>query len=170
MFDRFSSDPIDTTRRDLDNVRFSNYTLAGFPMGTPSDYHVKFATSQPSVMFNGLNSGRGLNGDVVDFESILTIKQKGERPLEKLQLNQRPFVTVPFLGKGRGDPEIESRLLQGEPTYEPKSISTTAEKSTLGNAFYVVDENMATKVKDTRYTVEESALEGWRRGGNVTRS
>lgn len=170
QFARFTSDPVDTTRRDLDNTRFSNYILADYQLGTPSDYHVKFATSQPAVMFSGTNGGRGLNGDVVDFESILTLKQQGERPLEKLQLFQRPFVTVPFLGKGRGDPEIESRLLQGEPTYEPKSISSTIEQSTLGNAFYVVDANMENKVKDTRYTVEESALEGWRRGGNTTRS
>ena len=170
QFARFTSDPVESTRRDLDNTRFSNYTLGGFPLGTPSDYHVKFATGQPAVMFSGTNAGNGLNGDVVDFDSILTIKQVGVRPLEKLQLFQRPFATVPFLGRGRGDPEIESRILQGEPTYEPKSISSTAEKSTLGNAFYVVDANMENKVKDTRYTVEESALEGWQRGGSTTRS
>lgn len=172
QFGRLGSDPVDMTRKDLDNTRQANYMLGGFgnnSLGTPSDLHVKFATNQPAVMFNGVTNGNGLNSEVVDYESFLRLKGGQERPLEKLQLFERPFRTIPFLGRGGGNPVIESRLLQGEPTIEPRSTSSAMEQSHLGNAFYPTDDNMEQKVVDTRFTVEESALEGWIRGGSNTR-
>ena len=89
--------------------------------------------------------------------------------MEKLQLFSRPFVTVPYLGKGSCDPALESRLQQGEPVTEKKSVSTIMEKSFGAYSLYPTDSKMENQVKDASHTVEEAAMEGWVRGGMSTR-
>jgi hypothetical protein len=130
---------------------------------------VKFATNQPSVPFSGMVNGHGLNPSVVDYESVLLLKPEQERELEKLQLFQRPFITVPYLGRGSCDPTVESRLQQGEMVSGLKSVSTIMEQSFTNYSLYPVDENMQKRTSNSAYMVEEAALNGWVRGGSVTR-
>ena len=163
------TDDIDTTVQNLENQRYAEHVLSNFHLETPTTQHVDFATSQLSVLYTGVAEGTGLNGDVVDFESTLNIQKTQERPLEKIQLFQRPFTTVPFMGRGFCPPILESQLLQGETTYQQKSVGTIMESSFLPLSIYPVDQNMQTHVSDTKYTVEEAALDGWVRGGSITR-
>jgi len=159
----------DQTQRNMYNTRFANYTLSNYNGEILSDNHVQFAISQPTVNFNALAFGSGLNGSIVDTDSLLTIKNEQERPLEKTQLFERPFLTVPYLGRGSCDPTLESQLLQGELVSDKKSVSTIMEKSFAKYALYPTDDKMEERVKNPAYTVEESALEGWTRGGVSTR-
>jgi hypothetical protein len=105
----------------------------------------------------------------VDYESLLLLKPEQEREFEKVQLFQRPFATVPYLGKGSCDPTVESRLQQGEMVSGMKSVSTIMEQSFTNYSLYPVDNNMEKRTTDPSYTVEESALNGWVRGGSITR-
>jgi hypothetical protein len=164
---RFDADPIDNTRKNMDNIRYSHYVLGGYGSVFTAD-HVKFATQQPALIPNGTAHGSGINGQLVDSESILTIKSQSERPLEKLQLMQRPFITVPYLGRGMADIDIESRLIHGENTIEMKSVSSNSEQMTADYAYYPTDEHMKKFVSNPKYTVEEAALDGWVRGGANT--
>jgi hypothetical protein len=43
------------------------------------------------------------------------------------------------------------------------------DKSFSKYALYPTDDNMEERVKDSRYTVEEAAMDGWVRGGTSTR-
>lgn len=167
--DRIRLDSTDQSQRNLHNTRFANYTLSNFYSGIPSDTHVKFATQQPTTMFSGLVGGRGLNGNVVDSESNLFFKSENERPLEKIMLMPRPFITVPYLGKGSCDTVLESQLQQGEPVHDKKSVSTIMEKSFSQYALYPTDDKMKERVENPAFNVEESALNGWVRGGMMTR-
>ena len=167
--DRIGSDMTDNTQRNSSNVRFANYMLSSFNNDNLSDSHVNFATQQPSVMFSGIAHGSGLNRNVIDVDSLLTLKTDNERPLEKLQLFQRPFATVPYLGRGSCNPTIESQLQQGEMISDRKSVSNVSEKSHSEYFLYSSDSKLSDRVKDTKYTVEESALDGWVRGGIASR-
>ena len=102
-------------------------------------------------------------------ESSLLLKTEQERPLEKLQLFQRPFHTVPYLGRGSVDPGLESQLQQGEMATDKKSVSTVMEKSFAAYSLYPTDDKMENQVKDASHTVEEAAMDGWVRGGSATR-
>lgn len=170
---RLDSDESTAIRKDLDNNRHANYMLGGYgpsSLGTPKDLHMLFATQQPGILYYGLNNGQGLHGDIIDYDSILTFKSVGinrPAPADKTQLFQRPFMTVPYLGRGIGNPVIESQLLQGEQTYDPRSVSSTMEQSTL-KYLPPVNSTMQYKVEDSGF-VQEAALEGWVRGGNQTR-
>ena len=164
--DRLGSDMTDKTQRTLYNTRFANYTLANYNSQNVSDGHVDFAMQQPTMVTSGTVLGHGLNGQVVDTESILNLKQVHERHFEKLQLFERPFLTVPYLGKGSCDPTLEAQLQQGEVVSDKKSVSTIMEKSFSQYALYPQDEGKKT---DASKLIEEAALNGWVRGGATTR-
>ena len=112
---RIGADSTDQSQRNTTNTHYANYMLTDHFSSTLSDNHVKFAMQQPTMNFNGLANGNGIHNSAVDKESMLKIKTTEERPLEKLQLFSRPFITVPYLGRGSCDPTMESRLQQGEP-------------------------------------------------------
>lgn len=166
---RIGADATDNTERTVSNTKFANYMLSNFYSDTVSTSHVDFAVQQPAFNFSGLARGSGLNSNVIDVDSKLLINADNERPLEKLQLMERPFITVPYLGRGSCDPSLESQLQQGEIIGEKKSVSTLSERSDLGYVMYVSDPEMVERVRNTTNTVEESALNGWVRGGAASR-
>ena len=167
---RMGADATDKTQQTMYNTRIANYTLSNYFSSSKSDSHVMFATMQPSVSFNGVNGGSGVGGGVVDNESLLLNQAEQERPLEKVQLMQRMFATVPYLGKGAGNADIESQLQQGDIIDHKKSTSTIMEKSFMPYSMMVTDYNMNERVSNPAYTVEEVAMDGWVRGGADARN
>jgi hypothetical protein len=167
--DRIGNDVTDQSQKNLYNTRFGSYTLSNYFSQTASDGHVNFATNQPTINFGSTIHGAGLNGSVVDADSLLKLNMEKERAYEKLQLFQRPFLTVPYLGRGSCDPTLESQLQQGELVAEKKSVSTIMEQSFSQYALYPTDSKMEERVKNPSYTVQEAALSGWVRGGTATR-
>ena len=166
---RIGADATDNTQQNIYNTRYANYSLANYFSNSLSDAHVQFATQQPSMMFTGSNGGSSVGGGVIDVNSTLLINAKQDRSLERLNLEQRPFVTVPYLGRGSGDPTIESQLQQGEVTMGLKSTNTIMDKSFMNYTLYPTDSQMKERVQNPAYSVEESALNGWVRGGASTR-
>lgn len=126
---RIGYDQVSNTQKEMQNTRFMNHMLAGYFSESLTNDTVQFASQQPTMSLYGLANGVGLNGVIVDADSALTIGAEQERPLEKLQLMQRPFVTIPYLGKGSVNPDLESQLLQGESIFEKKGVATVMTQS-----------------------------------------
>jgi len=167
--DRIGSDKNDQTQNNVHNTRYANHSLASFFSENTSSQHVNFAVQQPTMTFSGISHGNGLNGNVIDDESNLVIKTAQTKPFEKLQLFQRPFASVPYLGRGSCDPALEAQLQHGEVVAGKKSVSTIMDKSFSQYQLYPTDDKMEERVNDASYTVEEAALDGWVRGGKSTR-
>jgi len=166
---RIGTDSTDQSQKNLYNTRFANHTLSDFYSAQSANSTIQFASAQPTMVMTGKALGNGLNGAVVDAESFLTLKTEQERPLDKLQLTPRPFLTIPYLGKGSCDPVLESQLLQGELVSDKKSVSTIMEQSFSPYIMYPTDSQMEERVNNPAYTVQEAALDGWVRGGSNTR-
>jgi hypothetical protein len=60
-------------------------------------------------------------------------------------------------------------LQQGETVADKKSVSTIMEKSFSQYALYPTDDKMTDRVNDPAKNVEEAAMNGWVRGGMMTR-
>lgn len=163
---RIGADVTDNTQQNMGNTRYANYMLSNYHSSVISGSHIQFATQQPNIMFGDIVHGKGIHGSVVDVESSIHLKKENERPLEKLQLFQRPFITVPYLGRGSCNPDLESQLLQGEMSSDKKSVSTMSEKSLSGYVIYNGNSNS----NDKSSKVEEDALNGWIRGGLGSRT
>jgi hypothetical protein len=165
---RIGLDITDNSQRNLANSRYSEYATENHFSGKTSTSHVKFATSAPTVNFRGA-IGAGLPGDVVEKDSELLIKSEQQRAFEKLQLNQRPYATVPFLGRGPSNAAVESQLQQGEQITERKSASTVMESQYIDYKTYPLEKKVSDRVNNPAYSIEEAALDGWVRGGLPSR-
>ena len=166
---RIGSEQVDNTQRQVLNTRLANYTLSNYFSDPTSNSHIDFATAYPQLTFNAVNGGSGVGGAAVDADSKLRIQNEQTRSLDKLNLNTRPFITVPYLGRGSCDPSLESQLLQGELSTDKKSVSTIMTKSFMEYSLYPLDAKMEERVNNPANTVEEAALDGWVRGGIKTR-
>ena len=162
---RIGYDQTDNSQRNVQNTRFATYSLSNYFSDNLTDDTIRFACQQPTMMVSGTAQGKGLNRNVVDYESLLYIKAEQERPLDKLSLNQRLFATVPYLGRGAGDSDLESKLLQGELVNEKKSVGTVMEKSFMPYMMIPVSKEAETRAQNPKYYIEESAMDGWVRGG-----
>lgn len=167
--DRIGTDSTDQTQRNITNTQYANYMLTDHFSKKVSNDHVKFAVQHPTMTFNGLTNGNGISANNVDNESLLLLKSEQQRALEKLQLFERPFKSVPYLGRGSCDPALESQLQHGELSSDKKSVSTVMEKSFAAYSLYPTNNKMEEHVNDASNTVEEAALDGWIRGGASTR-
>lgn len=159
------------SQRTAHNTRFANYMLSDYFSTDLSDKHVKFATQQPIMQANGLAHGNGLSGNVIDINSLLTLETKEERAHEKLQLHERPFASVPYMGRGSVNPDVETKLMHGDDIFEKRSEMpvTLSEKSFANVHFYPLDEEAKDKATNPKFSVQEAALSGWVRGGACTR-
>lgn len=157
----------DSSRRNESNTKYATYMLDNQFSSSKSDDHVKFATLNPQINFKGTVGG--LPGSVVDYDSLLLIKTEQHRAFEKLQLVQRPFLTVPYLGRGASDPVLESRLQQGEVVTDKKSVSTIMDKPYTDNKDFPMVSSLKDRVTNAAFSVEEAALSGWVRGGQSSR-
>jgi len=166
---RIENDNTTKTQHTLQNDRFSDYTTTNYFSQNPADSQIQFATEQPAVVPTGV-TGAGISGDKVQGESSLLLETENARNLGRLNLMQRQFLTVPYLGRGSADPSLELQLLEGEPITEKKSTSTVMSQSFMGYSLYPTNTDMENRTTDSKYTVEESAMNGWVRGGADTRA
>lgn len=163
---RIGIDITDQTAQNLYNTRFGNYMVSNYFSDSTTGQQVQFATQQPTIM---LNAKSGVAPGVVDQYSFILQNTETERPLEKLCLNERLFRTVPYLGRGSGDPTLESQLLQGECISDKKSVSTVSELSYMNHANFPMMDDLKSRIGNPAYSVEEAALDGWVRGGSSAR-
>ena len=168
---RIGNDNPDKSQKTIMNTRFNNYMLSAYFSDSHSNEHVQFATNQPAMMFTGLSgASAGINALTVDVDSKLNIHKENGRALEKLTLQQRPFLTVPYLGRGSCDTVLESQLKQGDIITNKKSVSTITEQSFANKQMYPLIDSIKDTITNPKYLVQEAALDGWVRGGSATRS
>lgn len=156
------ADAPDQTQQNVQNTRFGNYSVANYFSNSASTSQVKFASEIPGfVVSNGFSVGPS----VIDVESKLFNKIESERPTEKLQLFERAFRTVPYLGRGGGDPVLEAQLQQGQMIRDLKSVATVSEKPYIDYHNYPLRDDLRAQITNPANSVEEVAMNGWVRGG-----
>lgn len=160
------ADMTDQTQENMQNTRFGNYSVSNYFSNNSTDSQVNFAMQQPGLFFG---RGGGISSSVIDIESNLFNKIESERGTEKLQLFARPFATVPYLGRGGGNPVLESQLQQGETIRDLKSVSTISETTYIDYNQYPMSDDLRKQISNPANSVEELAMNGWIRGGASSR-
>ena len=160
------ADVPDQTQQNVQNTKFGNYSVSNYFSGYTSNAPVKFASEIPGFLAkNGYHAG----SSVIDVESQIFNKIESERGTEKIQLFQRPFATVPYLGRGGGDPTLESQLQQGQTIRDLKSVATVSEKPYIDYHNYPMRDDLRSQITNPAFSVEEVAMNGWTRGGASAR-
>ena len=166
---RIGSDVCTQDQNTIQNINQSNYLLQNyFANDCTMKNPIRLATSQPGVNYNGPSSV-GSGGCVVDDSSKLLIGSIQTHPRCKIDLFQRPFATVPFLGRGSVDPILEAQIQQGEMITNRRSVTKLTEKSYMKYSTTPLLPNIKERMTNPAYSVEGVASEGWIRGGIPSR-
>ena len=114
-----------------------------------------------------MQSGPG--GCNIDTRSDLQIGTINTHPKCRVTLLERPFKTVPFLGRGSSNPVLESHLQQGDLISNRKSLNAMSEQSYIPYKNYPLLPSIEQAMSDSTHFVESDAHEGWIRGGISSR-
>jgi hypothetical protein len=112
----------------------------------------------------GWTSTKGCN---VDNDS----KLRNSRNLTNLsvinQLYQRPYLSVPFMGRGAGNIVVESRMGPGEDTYQQRPCNTLAGYDMSNHHFTPMVKCLGDNIQNVNNIVAEN--NGWVNGGVPSR-
>jgi hypothetical protein len=166
---RIGLDGCNVDQTTIQDVASCNYMTQNF---FASDCSLKrpidLATSQPGIMYNGgYNSGAG--GCNIDDSSRLLIGSIQTHPRCHIDLFQRPFATVPYLGRGSVNPIMESQIQQGEQIVNKKSTNTLSEKSFIKYHQTPLLPAVQQRINNPANQIESVASDGWIRGGVPSR-
>lgn len=113
--------------------------------------------------------GFGFDMQGIDQDSILrnnpTLEGRSRCPL---RVQSRPFATVPFMARGRGNQELESRLQQSEFVRTGKECGTVSE-TFFETQFTPLIPHLQSNVQNPKNLVPEVAAKGWIHGGIPSR-
>jgi len=167
--ERIGLDQCCQSQTDVQNVDSCNYMTQNF---FASDCSMKVpqqvAFTQPGIMLNG-GYGSSSCGANIDDSSKLLIGTIQTHPRCRISLFQRPFATVPYLGRGAVNPVMEAQIQQGEMLVNKKSVNPLSEKSYAKYHTTPLLQSVKDKLGNPAHCIENSAQEGWVRGGVPSR-
>ena len=127
------------------------------------------AYSQPNINYRDGYGHSSMNGCNIDKDSVMRngsiITHQGNTPQ---QLFTRPYLTIPFMGRGVGNSCTESELLTGEQTGSKRQCNTLSEV-TINNSFTPLVPCLENNIQNPRNLIPEIAQRGWVRGGVPSR-
>jgi hypothetical protein len=166
---RIGLDQCNVSQTDIQNVASCNYSTQNyFSADCSMKNPIALATSQPGIMYNGgYNSGAG--GCNIDNSSKLLIGSIQTHPRCHIDLFQRPFATVPYLGRGSVNPVMESQIQQGEQIVNKRSVNNLSEKSYIKYHHTPLLPAVQEKINNPANQIESVASDGWVRGGVPSR-
>lgn len=113
--------------------------------------------------------GFGFNNMAIDQDSRLRneVQQAGRQKCP-LHLQSRPFATVPYMGNGRGNSDVESSLIYAEFARIERPCGTVTE-TFFDNNFTPLVPHLAAHIQNPANLVPEVAANGWIRSGIPSR-
>ena len=164
---RIGSDNSDITNRHKENIESANYMLENYSAYNSINNAMTTSVNQPNVFINGSTNG-GVNRNNIDTDSMLQLTQLTKGP-ERSIYQERLFSTVPYLGKGPGNVDVEDRLVGGDLNINRKSSDPNSEVSQLDHIYYPLIPSIESTINNPKNLVEGVAASGWIRGGVPSR-
>ena len=113
--------------------------------------------------------GFGLNNASIDSDSVLRNQPEFKSNRCLIRAQARPFLSVPYMGGGRGNPDVESLLLHSEQVRKGKECGTITEMGFDG-VFTPMIPNLKENIQNANNLITEDASPGWIRGGLPSRA
>ena len=165
---RIGNDNCDTTQRNIQNMNSSNLRLTNYYSDDCNmNNALAFALGAPNINYNGSHQV-GIGGCNIDTNSDLLIDPI-TRPPCRISLFQRPFATVPYLGRGQVDPETELMLKQGDQESNRRTNTALSEKSSINRIYTPMIPSLVNSMNNPKKCIENSASKNWVRGGIPSR-
>jgi hypothetical protein len=161
---RMNQDNSYINKQEIDNNSYSDYNTINFHDRYKNVQDI--ALSQPNIFITGVYGPDGNESHVIDSDTYL--KQSELTNLnENIDLKPRYFATIPYLGKGKCEVNVESILRKGLLTNQQRSCGSGTEK-TRNNIVPLIP-SVENSITNPEYLVEGVADNTWVRGGSNTR-
>ena len=170
LFDNISRigfDSADMTNRHKQNVESANYVLENYAAYNSVNSAVNLAMQQPNVFISG-SLGGGINRNNIDIDSRLQLTKLTKGP-ERNVYQERLFSSVPYLGKGPSNVDVEAHLVGGDLNINRKSTDPNSEVSQISHIYYPLIPSLEARLNNPANSIEGVAAEGWIRGGIPSR-
>lgn len=125
------------------------------------------AHSQPDLFFRDGFGWVGMDGCVVDADSMARNGTILTNMRCRNQLFEPPYLTTPNISRGTGDQCVEGSLLEGQDTRTGKSCNTLSEV-TINNYFQPLVPSVLSE-QNPKHIVQEVVDANWIRGGAPSR-
>ena len=166
---RIGNDSCSQDINTIENAQACSYLLQNYFTSDCNMSKAKqLATTQPGIIYSG-SMGSDMCGSNIDDSSKLLIGSIQTNPKARIDLFQRPFATVPFLGRGAVDPTLESQIQQGESIVNKRSVNNLSEKSYIKYHHTPLLSSVKDNIKNASSGIETNASQGWVRGGVPSR-
>jgi len=157
------------SQRNIQNVHSGTYqTTNYFANDCDMRAGLDFALSQPSVNYTG-GHNTDAKGSNIENNSKLLIGSVQTNPKCRISLEERPYKTIPYLGRGVSNPELESKLQQGDQITNKKSVNTVTEMSHIPLRHTPMLDPLRHSITNPEKLIESVADQNWVRGGMDTR-
>jgi hypothetical protein len=113
--------------------------------------------------------GFGLNNAAIDSDSVLRNQPEFKSNRCLIRAQARPFLSVPYMGGGRGNADVETLLQHSEMVRQGKDCGTITEQQFDG-VFTPMIPNLKENIQKPTNLITEDASPGWIRGGLPSRA
>lgn len=125
------------------------------------------ALQQPDILYKDGHGWTSLNGCNIDDDSKLRNARNLTNKKCINQLFERPYSTVPYMGRGEGNICVETKLLPGEDTFQNRPCNNLAGINI--DRFIPQVDCIYDNIQDTKNIIPEDTLKSWVRGGQPSR-
>ncbi len=166
QFTRIHDDPCDQTVQNHESSGPGTYKITNLVPAAAEAARVAY--QQPAVPSA---AGYGWSAAAIDADSMLrnhAMQTNSPHCPIRGRTQSRPFATVPFMGRGKGEPDVESRLQMSQFVRQGKECGTISD-SFYENQFTPMIPYVAANVQNPTHLIPEVASAGWVRGGIPSR-
>lgn len=163
---RIHDDPCDQTVQVRESQGPGSYFTTNLvPAASES---AEIAYQQPAML---AAAGYGWSAAHISADSMLRLQAQQtntpDAPI-RARVQARPFLSVPYMGRGKGEAQLESQLQQ------PTWVRADKSMGTISTAFYEgqftpMIPSVAQQIQNPAHIIPEDASRGWVRAGIPTR-
>jgi hypothetical protein len=151
------------------NEKIKNYHLEPTTNVNNMNNAQKLSVENPSMLFKDGFGSIGNGGMLVNNDTELKNNKKSLTHYgEKQMLNTRLFKSVPFKGRGVGNPNIEKSILEGVDTSSKRQCNALSEVS-IPNVFLPLVPSLQENIQNIQHIIPEDNRSDWIRGGCPSR-
>lgn len=166
QFTRIHDDPCDQTVQNKESGAPGMYQMTNM-VPSPAEAAAT-AYQQPAVP---AAAGFGWSAASIDVDSMLrnhAMQTNSPHCPMRGRTQARPFATVPYMGRGRGEADLESRLIMPAFVRSGKDCGTISD-TFYSNQFTPMIPYVAANIQNPVHLIPEVASAGWVRAGVPSR-
>ena len=162
---RIGSDACELEAHEKQSAAVGDYFLQ-CPVGCSTAQASTVADANRTLLFR---DGYGVSKDGIDTDSkFRNVEQTASKQRQNINLEQRMFSSVPFMGRGRTDPVKEGELWRATQVKDNKGCQSLSETEYKGQYIPLVA-SLQDSIQNPDYLIEANARGDWVRGGMDTR-